>query len=108
MPIRRKLACMETRRRYLKDGQITLTPEPFGEAQAYTARAEFLPLVMLTDKAETPSRGDPGGSCLRRVCAGAQLHVDNCLHGADRGEGCLRVAPTRSLWRPFAPSLRAG
>lgn len=40
-------------RRFLKDGQITLTPEPFRDAEAYIARAEFLPLVMLTDKAET-------------------------------------------------------
>ena len=43
-------------RRYLKDGQITLMPEPFGDAQAYTARADFLPLVMLTDKQELPPR----------------------------------------------------
>ena len=57
-------------RRYLKDGQITLMPEPFGDAQAYPARAEFLPLVMLTDKAETPSQGDPGGSCPRLVARG--------------------------------------
>jgi hypothetical protein len=27
-----------TLRRYLKDGQITPTPEPFRDAQAYTAR----------------------------------------------------------------------
>jgi len=59
-----------TLRRYLKDGQVTLTPEPFGDAQAYTARAEFLPLVMLTDKAETPSQIALGGSCPRLVARG--------------------------------------
>jgi hypothetical protein len=59
-----------TLRRYLKDGQITLTPEPFGDAQAYTTRAEFLPLVMLTDKAETPSQIALGGSCPRLVARG--------------------------------------
>jgi len=42
-------------RRYLKDGQITLTPEAFGDAQAYTARAEF---------------ADRGACCLRgTACA---------------------------------------
>ena len=59
-----------TLRRYLKDGEITLTPEAFGDAQAYTARAEFLPLVMLTDKAETPSQFALGGSCPRLVARG--------------------------------------
>jgi hypothetical protein len=57
-------------RRYLKPGQITLMPEPFGDAQAYTARAEFLPLVMLTDKAETPSQIALGGSFPRLVAGG--------------------------------------
>jgi hypothetical protein len=28
-------------RRYLKGGEITLTPEPFGDSQAYVARAEL-------------------------------------------------------------------
>jgi hypothetical protein len=59
-----------TLRRYLKDGQIKLTPEPLGDAQAYTARAEFLPLGMLTDKAETPSQIPLGGSCPRLVARG--------------------------------------
>ena len=52
-------------RRYLKGGEITLTPELFGDGQAYTARAEFLPLVLLTENAATPSEGDQGGRCLR-------------------------------------------
>jgi len=59
-----------TLRRYLKDGQITLTPELFGDFQAYTARSEFLPLGMLTDKAETPSQITLGGSCPRLVARG--------------------------------------
>jgi len=57
-------------RRYLKGGEITLTPERFGDHETYVARAEFMPLVMLADKAETPSQGDPGGSCLRLVARG--------------------------------------
>ncbi len=56
--------------RYLKGGLITLTPERFGDREAYVARAELMPLVMLADKAETPSQGDPGGSCLRLVARG--------------------------------------
>ena len=48
-------------RRYLKGGTITLTPEPFGDAQAYAARAEFMPLVMLSENAATPSEVVLGG-----------------------------------------------
>ena len=57
-------------RRYLKGSEIILTPERFGDRETYVARAEFMPLVMLADKAETPSQGDPGGSCLRLVARG--------------------------------------
>ena len=57
-------------RRYLKGGEITLTPERFGDRETYVARAEFLPLVMLTDKAETPSQIALGGSCPRLVARG--------------------------------------
>ena len=31
---------------------ITLTPERFGDRETYVARAEFLPLAMLADKAD--------------------------------------------------------
>jgi hypothetical protein len=51
-------------RRYFKDGHITLTPE----AGSYVARGEFLPLMLLTDKAATPS--DEGGRCPRWVARG--------------------------------------
>ena len=47
-------------RRYLKGGEITLTPD----GDSYIARAEFLPLVFLMEKRETPSEG---GRCLRVV-----------------------------------------
>jgi hypothetical protein len=56
--------------RYLKGGLITVTPEPFGDGQAYVARAEFLPLVFLTDKAATPSELGAGGRCPRWVARG--------------------------------------
>lgn len=52
---------------YLKGGTITMTPEPHGDGQAYVARAEFLPLVFLTENAETPSAGYQGGRCPRSV-----------------------------------------
>jgi hypothetical protein len=31
-----------------------MTPEPHGDGQAYVARGEFMPLALLSDKAETP------------------------------------------------------
>jgi len=57
--------------RYFRDKAITLTPEvgPDG-CQAYVARAEFLPVVFLTENAETPSKFSPGGSCPRWVARG--------------------------------------
>lgn len=57
-------------RRYLKGGEITLSPERFGDRDVYVARAEFMPLVMLGDKAEAPSQFSPGGRCLRLVARG--------------------------------------
>lgn len=35
---------MRALRRYLKGGEITLTPERFEGRETYVARAEFLPL----------------------------------------------------------------
>jgi len=43
-------------RRYLKGGTITLTPEPFGDAQPYVARAEFIPLVCCPKMQQRPPR----------------------------------------------------
>jgi hypothetical protein len=40
----------------LKGGTITLTPEPVGDAQAYVARAEFMPLVLLSKMQQRPPR----------------------------------------------------
>lgn len=57
-------------RRYLKDGEITITPEPYGDGFAYVARAEFLPLVFLTENAATPSELSLGGRCPRLVARG--------------------------------------
>jgi site-specific DNA recombinase len=57
-------------RSYFKGGTITMTPEPFGDGQAYVARAEFLPLVLLTQNAATPSELEPGGRCPRWVARG--------------------------------------
>jgi hypothetical protein len=57
-------------RRYLKGGEIMLTPERFEGRETYVARAEFLPLVMLTENAATPSEGDQGGRCPRWVARG--------------------------------------
>ena len=57
-------------RRYFKGGEVTLTPEAFGDGQAYVARGEFMPLVMLTENAATPSELEPGGRCLRSVARG--------------------------------------
>jgi hypothetical protein len=37
-------------RRYLKGGEITLTPERFEGNETCVARAEFLPLIFLTEK----------------------------------------------------------
>ena len=79
-----------TLRRYLKDGQITLTPEPFGDAQAYTARAEFLPLVMLTDKAETPSQIALGGSCPRLVARGRFVRCTTRFLAGSRPDRCMK------------------
>jgi site-specific DNA recombinase len=59
-----------TLRRYLKGGEITLTPEHFEGRETYVARAEFLPLVFLTENAETPSKGYQGGRCPRSVARG--------------------------------------
>jgi site-specific DNA recombinase len=59
-----------TLRRYLKGGEITLTPERFEGRETYVARAEFLPLVFLTENAETPSEGYQGGRCPRWVARG--------------------------------------
>ena len=53
-------------RRYLKGGEITLTPD----GATYVARAEFMPLALLADDAETPSAGDQGGRCPRVVARG--------------------------------------
>jgi hypothetical protein len=60
----------EALRRYFKGGTITMTPEPHGDGQAYVARAEFLPLVLLTENAATPSELEPGGRCPRWVARG--------------------------------------
>jgi hypothetical protein len=57
-------------RRYLKGGEITLTPERFEGRETYVARAEFLPLVMPTENAATPSEGDQGGWDTASSCAG--------------------------------------
>src|SRR5690349_13574462 len=57
-------------RNYIKGGTITTTPESFGDGQAYVARAEFLPLVLLTQDAATPSELEPGGRCPRWVARG--------------------------------------
>jgi hypothetical protein len=69
-----------TLRRYLKGGTITLTPEGVGKAAAYTARAEFMPLVMLSENAATPSEVVLGGR--RLPC---------CPSGVARGRnaGCI-------------------
>jgi site-specific DNA recombinase len=53
-------------RRYFKNGQITLSPED----GAYVARGEFMPLVLLADKAATPSEREAGGRCPRVVARG--------------------------------------
>jgi hypothetical protein len=47
-----------------------MTPEPFGDGQAYVARADLLPLVFLTQNAGTPSEPELGGRCLRWVARG--------------------------------------
>jgi hypothetical protein len=38
------------RRRYLKGGEVTLTPESVEGREVCIARADFLPLVFLTEK----------------------------------------------------------
>jgi len=70
----------------------TLTREPFGDAQAYVARAEFMPLVMLSENAATPSEGYQGG----RVALG-------CPSGVARGRF---VRCTTRFLRRFASELR--
>jgi hypothetical protein len=40
-------------RRYQQGGEITLTPERSGDREVYVARAELLPLVMLSENAAT-------------------------------------------------------
>ncbi len=52
-------------RRYLKGGEITLSPRGFRGPRNYVARAEFLPLVFLTENAATPSESYQGGRCPR-------------------------------------------
>lgn len=44
-------------RRDLKGGEITLSPDGFEGRDTYVARAEFLPVVFLTENASTPSEG---------------------------------------------------
>jgi site-specific DNA recombinase len=57
--------------RYFRDGAITLTPEagPDGK-ETYVARGDLMPLVLLTENAETPSEGYQGGRCPRSVARG--------------------------------------
>ena len=62
-------------RRYLKNGEIALTPAPHGDGQAYVARAEILPLVLLAENAATPSELALGGRCPRVVARG---RFDRC------------------------------
>ena len=57
-------------RSYVKDGTITMTPEPHGDGLAYVARGEFMPLALLTADAATPSELEPGGRCPRVVARG--------------------------------------
>ncbi len=72
-------------RNYFKGGTITMTPEPFEDGHAYVARAEFLPPVLLTDKAATPCELEPGGRCPRRVARGAMRAVYRGSLGFERG-----------------------
>jgi hypothetical protein len=57
--------------RYFRDGAITLTPEagPDGK-ETNVARGDFMPLVLLTENAATPSELEPGGRCPRSVARG--------------------------------------
>jgi site-specific DNA recombinase len=72
-------------RRYLKGGEITLTPESFEGRETYVARAEFLPLVFLTENATTPSEGYQGGRCPRRVARGRNAGCIPRYHWGLRG-----------------------
>ena len=56
-------AARTTLQGYFQGGAITMTPETHGEGQAYTARGDFMPLALLTDKTETPPKLVLGGRC---------------------------------------------
>jgi hypothetical protein len=76
-------------RTYFKDGTITMTPEPFGDGQAYVARAEFLPLVLLNQNAGTPSEPELGGRCLRSVARGRNAGCIPRYHWGSSADCCL-------------------
>ena len=78
-------------RRYLKNGESTLTPEPYGEGHAYVARAEFLPLVLLAENAATPSELVPGGRCPRVVARACY-----CINRTPKVPG---ISTSGSPWR---------
>ena len=73
---------------------------PLGDREAYVARAEFMPLVMLADKAETPSQGDPGGSCLRLVARG---RFTRCIRNTGFRLRFMSGPKATSLNLDFAP-----
>jgi site-specific DNA recombinase len=72
----------EELRRIFRDGKITLLPQPAG---FYVARSEILPMVLLTlpPPADSSSEEVGEGRYPASSCAGAQLHVDNWVYGAD-------------------------
>jgi len=57
----------------------------------YVAEGMFLPLVALTDSTleSAPFLGRRASRYFGG-CAGAQPHVDNCLHGANPGARCVK------------------
>jgi len=86
-------------RRYLKGGEITLTPELFEGRETYVARAEFLPLVFPDRKCSNTLRELPGRALSTLGCAGAIPRVDRELFPGFRKARGLNVPPTLPVER---------
>jgi hypothetical protein len=64
-------------RRYLKGGEIALTPKRFEGRETYVARAEFLPLVFLTEKCSNASESYQK-SVVHVWLRGGDTHAGQC------------------------------